>query len=51
MNKKPKRKLDITKTVHWTIAVCCALGVVGAVIQLIRWGSIVESGSIGPIGW
>lgn len=50
-NQRPKRKLNITEAVHWLIAACILMGAVGAVIQLIRWGHIVESGGIGPTGW
>lgn len=36
--------------VHWLIAISIFCGVVGAIVQLIRWGAITESGSIGYFG-
>lgn len=37
--------------IHWLIFISIVLGVIGAIIQLIRWGAITESGSIGPTGY
>ncbi|HLP99231.1 MAG TPA: hypothetical protein VK149_12390 [Sideroxyarcus sp.] len=51
MKKPPNRKkIDWTYYVHWLIFWCAVAGVLGIIIQLIRYGSIVESGGIGPAG-
>jgi len=49
MKKKPK--FDLEYIVHWILFICLVMGVVGAIIQFIRWGGLVESGSIGPTGF
>lgn len=46
-----KRKPDIAYYVHWIIAIAVVSGVLGAIIQFIRFGTIVESGDIGPTGF
>lgn len=49
MKKKPK--IDWTYYVHWLIFWCVVMGVVGLLLQLIRFGTLVESGDIGPTGF
>lgn len=49
MKRKPK--FDFAYIVHWLIALAVVAGVLGIVLQLVRWGTIVESGSIGPTGF
>ena len=36
--------------VHWLIAIAIVIGVAGAIVQFIRYGDMVESGSIGATG-
>jgi hypothetical protein len=50
-NRIQKRKTNSAEIVHWILFVCFAMGVLGIVIQLIRFGAIVESGDIGPSGF
>lgn len=47
---KRKRKLDPTYIVHWVIAISVVLGVLGAIIQLFRFGGLVEPGNTGNFG-
>lgn len=47
---KRKRKIDPTYVAHWILAVSVALGILGAVIQLFRFGSLVEPGNTGEFG-
>lgn len=37
--------------VHWLIFLAIVLGVLGGIVQLIRYGAIVESGGVGPAGF
>lgn len=49
MKRKPYR-FDVEYYVHWILFIALAMGILGAIIQLVRYGAIVESGSIGPTG-
>lgn len=49
MKKKPK--IDLEYIVHWIIFISVVMGVVGVIGQFIRFGALVESGSIGPTGF
>ena len=51
MRMKKKPKFDAAYITHWLIAAAIASGLLGALVQVIRWGGIVESGSIGPTGF
>jgi hypothetical protein len=48
---KRKPKIDLEYITHWLIYFAIVAGIVGGIIQVIRWGGIVESGSIGPTGF
>ena len=45
-----KRKPDLQYVVHWILFVAVALGILGAVLQFIRFGGLVEPGNTGPAG-
>lgn len=45
-----KRKIDPEQIVHWIIAISVALGAFGLVVQLIRYGGLVEPGNTGNFG-
>lgn len=47
---KRKRKIDSEYIVHWILAISIALGVIGAIIQIIRFGGLVEPGNTGDFG-
>lgn len=49
MKRKPK--FDIEYIVYWIIAISIVMGIFGMLIQLYRFGGLVESGSIGPTGF
>lgn len=49
MKRKPK--LDLECIVHWLIGIAVAAGALGLLLQIVRWGTIVEAGSIGPAGF
>jgi hypothetical protein len=46
--KRPAPKIDIQYMVHWILFVALLMAVVGIGIQLIRYGAVMESGSMGP---
>lgn len=43
-------RFDVKSYVHWILFIALAMGILGASIQLVRYGAILESGSIGPTG-
>ena len=49
MRSKPF-KIDTEYIVHWIIFIAMVIGVLGIIIQLVRYGAVMESGSIGPTG-
>jgi hypothetical protein len=44
---KPPR-FDQEYWVHWILFLAVVAGVAGILLQIIRYGNVVESGSIGP---
>lgn len=50
MRRRRKPKFDLEYIVHWIIAISIVMGIFGVLLQFIRFGGLVESGSIGPTG-
>lgn len=42
---------NLVRLGHWIIAISLAMGILGAIIQLIRFGAIIEPSGIGPDGF
>jgi len=49
MMRKPFR-FDVTYYVHWILFVAALIAVIGIVVQVVRFGDVIEPGSIGPAG-
>jgi len=48
--KRSASKIDIQYVVHWILFAAAVMAVIGILLQLFRYGAVMESGSIGPAG-
>lgn len=49
-HKHLKRKPNLEYIVHWIIAIAVVMGILGAVIQFLRYGDIIEPGNTNGFG-
>lgn len=43
-------RVDLEYYVHWIIFWAVVMGAIGIILQFVRYGGLMESGSIGPTG-